>query len=54
MTKNCYTSRAYHEVYDKAVKAGELDDAKQKAREASFKAGLEWEKTYGKAAIQAS
>ena len=54
MTKKCYTSRAYHEVYDRAIKAGELDDAKPKAREASFKAGLEWEKIYGEAAIQAS
>jgi len=53
MTKKCYTSRAYHEVYDRAIKVGELD-AKQKARDASFRAGLEWEKIYGKAAIQAT
>lgn len=50
MTKKCYTSRAYHVVYDLAKKNGD-PEAKAKARDASFKAGLQWEDLYGEHAL---
>ena len=39
MTKKCYTSRAYHQVYDLAKKNGD-PEARAKARDASYKAGF--------------
>lgn len=50
MTKKCYTSRAYHLVYDLAKKNDD-PEAKAKARDASYKAGLQWEELYGQPAL---
>lgn len=50
MTKKCYTSRAYHQVYDLAKKNGD-PEAMANARDASYKAGLQWEDLYGERAL---
>lgn len=46
MTKKCVTSRAYHRVMD-ANKHLPKEEAKVLARQASYEAGVDWEKEYG-------